>query len=321
MSFVAFPAKNPGTPPAPFNAFDRGEVVFYLVGTVGGEELPTPSAQLSVDKVTTTNACDRSYRNRRGRSSKCSKAPGHSDSCGWSRRTVVDTIEETARGWRGRRRVVVATRSYSWERYTRGAKAAARESAQWGDPQGNPLRVWSNLVTIADAASHGYRTPRGRTEARPGRRGVGVENNARGTVRGRSVVVADPAPSTPAPVAPSTPAPVASVDPEAPSGLAAIAAETAANARAIEAARTPTPSWVDSMSRAPDATREREAAIAARAALRAQNAAATPEPTPVVEEEERYRVVDLSDDSPNSEPEYDPETDPSVLRFRLLDLD
>jgi hypothetical protein len=247
MSFVSFPANYAGSPPAPFAAFDAGEIVFYLVGTVdGASPLPAPGAQLSVFKDTTKG----------------------------SGRNPVDTVTETAKGWRGRRRITVATRTYSWSRFTRGALAAARESAQWTDPQGAPLAVWSNLVSVDDANALGYRTPRGRLNAaRPGRRGVGVENNARGTVRGRSIAVAQA--STPAPVAPApaVPVPTPGLAPAVPQGLASLVQDAAQSVDAVREAARPLPGWAQSMARNPRNVRARAEAQAAREAQAAQNAA------------------------------------------------
>ena len=178
MSFVAFPAHYAGTPPHPFRAFAAGEAAFYLVGVETANGHPAPSGQLTIFK----------------------------DKDSGTGRDPIDTVTETAKGWQGRRRVSVATRTYSWSRYTKGALATARDSAQWTDPNGQPLRLWSFVVAVDDAERMGYRVPRGRMNARRGNRGVGHENNATGTVRGRSVVAVAPV-STPAPVV-SRPAPV-----------------------------------------------------------------------------------------------------------------
>ena len=292
MSFVAFSARFAGNPPAPFAAFAAGDLAFFLVGTVAaGSELPAPGAQLSVFKVKTEG----------------------------TGRNPVDSVTETAKGWRGRSRVTVAVRTYTYPRFVRGALAAAREGASWATPEGLPLLIWSNLVSVDDAAGMGYRTPRGLTNARPGRRGVGVENNARGTIQGRSVAVARE--STPAPVArvSASVAPAAlPVDAAAPSGLAALARETAGSAQAVRAASTPTPSWVASFAAAPDATRERNAAIAARDSARAARATT---PAPVVDSaplapSERFASLDLSDSAPARS-----FADAASERFASLDLD
>jgi len=241
MSFVSFPANYAGSAPGPFAPFAAGEIVFYLVGTINGASpLPAPGAQLSVFKDTTKG----------------------------SGRNPVDTVTETAKGWRGRRRITVATRTYSWPRYTRGALAAARESAQWTDPQGAPLAVWSNLVSVDDADALGYRTPLGHLNAaRPGRRGVGVENNARGTIRGRSVAVAQG--SNPAPVAPAlTPG----LAPAIPQGLASLVQDAAQSVDAVRDAARPLPGWARSMARNPVNVQARAEAQAAREAQAAQNA-------------------------------------------------
>jgi hypothetical protein len=181
MSFVAFAANYAGTPPAPFRPFAAGEHAYYLVGVETANGHPAPSGQLSVFK---------------------DKTQGEG-------RDPVDTMVETAKGWRGRRRVAVATRTYTWERFSRGALAVARDSAQWTDPTGQPLRLWAFVVAVDDAQDMGYRVPRGRMNARAGSRGVGHENNARGTVRGRSVVQATP----PAPVVPTAPTTWATASP------------------------------------------------------------------------------------------------------------
>jgi hypothetical protein len=245
MSFVSFPANYAGSAPAPFAPFEAGEVVFYLVGIVGDSPLPSPGAQLSVFKDTI-------------------KGNG---------RDPVDTVTETAKGWRGRSRVAVASRTYSWPRFTRGALAAARESAQWTDPQGAPLAVWSNLVSVADADALGYRTPLGRLNAaRPGRRGVGVENNALGTIRGRSVAVAQGSVSAPAPVAPAPAIPVG-LAPAIPQGLASLVQDAAQSVDAVRDAARPLPGWARSMALNPVNVQAAQAAQAAREAQAAQNAA------------------------------------------------
>jgi len=288
MSFVAFSARFAGSPPAPFAPFGAGELAFFLVGTVAaGSELPAPGAQLSVFKDKTEG----------------------------TGRNPVDSVTETAKGWRGRRRVTVAVRTYAYPRFVRGALAAAREGASWATPEGLPLLIWSNLVSVDDAAGMGYRTPRGLTNARPGRRGVGVENNARGTIQGRSVAVARE--STPAPVARAS-APTVVPAAAVPTGLAALARETAGSAQAVRAASTPTPSWVASFAAAPDATRERNAAIAARATAIAARATA---PAPVADSErftpsERFASLDLSDSAPARS-----FADAASERFASLDLD
>lgn len=288
MSFVAFSARFAGNPPAPFAAFAAGDLAFFLVGTVAaGSELPAPGAQLSVFKVKTEG----------------------------TGRNPVDSVTETAKGWRGRSRVTVAVRTYTYPRFVRGALAAAREGASWATPEGLPLLIWSNLVSVDDAAGMGYRTPRGLTNARPGRRGVGVENNARGTIQGRSVAVARE--STPAPVARAS-APTVVPAAAVPTGLAALARETAGSAQAVRAASTPTPSWVASFAAAPDATRERNAAIAARDSARAARATT---PAPVVDSaplapSERFASLDLSDSAPARS-----FADAASERFASLDLD
>jgi len=169
QSFVAFNANYAGEPPAPFAPFAAGERVFYLVGVTQGDgQAPAPTAQLSVYTETV-------------------KGDG---------RDPVDTIHETAKAWQGRKRVTVASRSYSWERFTRGAKALAREESQWTAPDGSPLTIWSYVVSCQDAADMGYRVPDKGIVARPGARGVGYENKANATVKGAAVVQApkvDPA--------------------------------------------------------------------------------------------------------------------------------
>jgi hypothetical protein len=162
-SFVAFNANFAGNPPMPFRPFAAGERCFYLVGVTQGDgQAPAPTAQLSlfVDTV---------------------KGSG---------RDPIDTVTEVAKAWQGRKRVTVATRSYSWERFTRGAKAVARELAQWTAPDGSPLTIWSYVVSCQDAADMGYRTPDKGIVARPGARGVGYENKANATVKGAAVVQA-----------------------------------------------------------------------------------------------------------------------------------
>ena len=121
---------------------------------------PTPAVQLSVFK---------------------DKTPG-------TGQYPTDTVTETAKGWKGRRRVAVAVRTYSWNRYSKGALKAARDDAQWTAPDGTPLVLWSHLVPVDLAESAGFRVPKGRMAARPGTRQVGRENAATGTVKGRSVV-------------------------------------------------------------------------------------------------------------------------------------
>lgn len=212
-SFVAFAANYAGNPPAPFRAFEAGEAVFYLVGVAsvdGGR--PAPTAQLSVFTETV-------------------KGTG---------RDPVDTVREEAKAWQGRTRVVVATREYSWERYTKGAKALAREAAEWTAPDGSPLALWSYVVAVDDAEGMGYKVPKARTQARPGCRGVGLENKAGATVEGSKVVAApkpDPVdgpdddqldaldgPADPAPVVDPAPAPAPKAWGEGLSGPALLAA-------------------------------------------------------------------------------------------------
>ena len=261
MSFVAFDARHPGNPPAPFAPFDRGETVFYLVGiATGSDSLPAPGAQLSV-------------------SSKTVKGSG---------RNPVDTITETAKAWRGRRRVTVATRSYRWERYTKGAKAAARDASQWQGTDGRIMVLWSHLVSVDDAERFGYRTPRARTEARPGRRGVGTENNAAATVRGNR--------------------------------LAALTAteerESAIRAREYAAAqRSPRPAPVVTPAPEPESTTAPESTTEYRPGG----------PRPEGLSRLAHVVLDVFD-GPEARPEFEPTPDadedhPSVLRFRGLDLD
>ncbi|MGE3483449.1 MAG: hypothetical protein AB7L09_01830 [Nitrospira sp.] len=167
MSFVAFHANNPSVPPAPFAPVRAGDLAFYLVAiaTTNGT-LPAPTAQLSV-------------------STRTEKGQG---------RNPVDVVRETASAWQGRRRVTIATRVYRWERFTKGAKAAARDAALWTGVDGGVMVLWSHLVSVADAERLGYRTPSATTAARAGRRGVGVENNAAASVaqgpRGGARVVA-----------------------------------------------------------------------------------------------------------------------------------
>ena len=298
MSFVAFLANYPGTPPAPFRPFPAGEPAFFLVGVATPDGHPAPAAQLSVSKV---------------------KAKG-------TGRDPVDTVTETAKAWQGRRRITVATRRYSFERYTRGALALAREAARWTAPGGTPLSLWSFVVAVVDAASMGYRVPSNRMSARPGSRGEGHENTARATVRGSRVVAAPVAVSTPAPVVAAPATPLRSRL----AGLAGIAADTAATADAARAtAAQPTASWVSSFAAAPDAIRERGAAQRAReaaaAAVRAENAAQAARAVqgPSLDGDvARFAALELGDAAaPTGEAVNAMPVDPGVARFAALDLD
>jgi hypothetical protein len=265
MSFVSFAANFGGTPPAPFAPFTRGDMVFYLVGVDTENGAPAPASQLQI-------------------STKTDKGRGQNP---------VDSITETAKGWQGRRLVTVATRAYSWERYTRGAKAAARDESSWSTPEGEPLRIWSYVVSVDNARSLGYRVPGGTINARRGNRGVGHENNARGTVAGRSVV----------PVA--TPEPVVT-----------------------EPVRAGLPEWAQYAAAMPEAVESRRVANAARAArIAARNRAPQDrEPDQLVPDEERAvrRVEALDLDSSPVGVLVDSsgsDVDPGEARFALLDLD
>ena len=265
MSFVAFSANFAGTPPAPFAPFARGESVFYLVGIDTGEGLPAPGAQLSADSRTV-------------------KGGG---------RYPVDTVTETAQAWQGRRRRTVATRSYRWERYTKGAKAAARDAAQWQGADGRVMVLWSHLVTVDSADALGYRTPGASTVARPGRRGVGVENNAAATVRG-------------------TRAAVLTADEERTAAVRARAYQAQANTRG------------ESTGPSSPERRTREPLPAAESTPAAEAEYAPGGPRPEGLSRLAHVVLDVFD-GPEARPftpapEYDPETDPGVLRFRGLDL-
>jgi hypothetical protein len=302
MSFVAFPANYPGTPPYPFRPFPAGEMVFYLVGTLSPDSaLPNPGQQLSVDTETSESpVCGRRYGRRR-----CSKAPGHSGRHG--RGEVTVTVTETAKGWRGRRRVDVASRTYSWSKYTRGAKAAAREAAVWTSVDGSPLTVWSNLVSVPDAAELGYRTPGGVINARPGMRGVGVENNAQGGLRGRNVVPVGPAAVDSPPV--DSPVPAEPVE---------------------DQIRRSLPAWAQAEARDPEAVAERAAARMARAeriAARNRQGAdrANREPDQIVPDPERgaarFAALDLDTRTPAEPLPESTGEDRGAARFASLDLD
>jgi len=218
MSFVAFPANFAGSPPGPFRPFPAGTVAFYLVGVARGTEAPAPGRELSVVSVEArASGCGKNYATRTRRTFKCQMDPGHNGRCGWTDRVLVDTIVETAkaRDGRGRFTDVVATRTYSWARFTKGAKRAAAESTPWTAPNGGPITIWSNLVSVADAEGKGYSVPGGQISARPGRRGVGVEHNALGAVHGRNVVaIAAPAPqAAPQAAAKAAPQAAGAIDP------------------------------------------------------------------------------------------------------------
>lgn len=197
MSFVAFPANVAGTPPAPFRPFEAGTVAFYLVGVDTGTGAPAPAGQLTVETETVEGSGPR----------------------------PVDTVTETATGKRGRRNVTVAIRTFRFERYTRGSKAAARDAAQWRSPEGQPLRLWAHVVAVADAAERGYRVPSRQIRPRfNGARAVGVENTVAATVAvtGYRATVA-PAPAAALVIAPAAPVtvPVAAATPAAVDPIAA----------------------------------------------------------------------------------------------------
>lgn len=268
MSFVAFNANFAGSPPAPFSAFEKGESVFYLVGITTLESvLPAPTAQLSV-------------------STKKVKGSG---------RDPVDTVTEKAMAWTGSgRRRTVAKRSYSWERYTKGAKKAAAEAAQWQGTDGSVLVLWSNLVTVFDAEALGYKTPGASTTARPGRRGVGVENCAAATVRGSKVVA---------------------LTAQEERAAAVRARAYQADAALVAKRSTPTPEWITQARAEIESTPEPED----------RPMILDSEPAPVARPEglSRLAMVALDVfDGPVDRPEFVPEPEDSGCeRFRMLDLD
>jgi len=235
----AFTANYAGTPPAPFAPFEAGESVFYLVGIEAGAGLPpAPGAELTITR-----------RNE--------------DQSGNYKK-----VTETARNAERR---VMATRSFRWHQWTRGAKGRAARLAVWTTPQGAPLAIWCNIVSVSEAASLGYATPGGFTIAQRGRRGVGHENTVQATIRGGRAVPAPGASAVDAAGIPAAPVQNAAESLLSPSpalggNLASLQAEANANAQAAQAAQAaPTPAWVAGYMRDPQNVALRAEAVAARA--------------------------------------------------------
>jgi RNase P/RNase MRP subunit p29 len=302
----AFPANNPGNPPAPFRSFPAGVIVFYLVALLEAlTGTPRPSGQLQVESETESDACGRLRpAARNGRRYKCQMVRDHNGDCGFSRRTVTETVTERAMRYTpGQRAVQVAKRTYTFAKYTSGAKGRAAEAAVWTDRQGNTLRIWGHLVTVDGAEALGFTVPGGRTIARPGRRGQAFENGRQATIRGGNV----------APVAPVTP-PVAPVAPP-------VVDPSVSGGRNL-------PSWARSMARQPDAIAARERAQAARQAnldaIAAREAAEAAERNAPAAETtdagvERFRRLILDSDPTPVKASSDGWE--GVERFKRLDLD